>query len=205
MSKNNQIWLQTFEKNASSRKFPFVKMSQMESTSFDYSWDDKDIYMTLGHRVRTTNCQCLKSLFAGKAPGKKAQDLHLPCSCERKVRFSIRNSRSQGKFPFSHFSISSSQHIWQKFSTNKTNIDSIRLRLLTINFDVVEDEPRRRRAYLDKRRRKLKSLIRAGNSFISINFTWHSYVPSSIFSAASILSRQLFGYWKSTEYRGSPE
>lgn len=35
--------------------------------------------------------------------------------------------------------------------------------------------------------------------------TWHSYVASSIFCAVAIFSRQLFGYWKSTEYLGSPE
>lgn len=87
-----------------------------------------------------------------------------------------------------------------------TNINS----LLTIDSHVVVDEPWRRRAYLNFNNESRKKRSMSKQQFFSLPYrliphTWHSYVASSIFCADSIFRRQLFGYWKSTEYLGSPE
>lgn len=85
------------------------------------------------------------------------------------------------------------------------------IRFLTINFDIVEDKPWRRCTYLDTKRTEIEKFDTFSFFVYTVECrlwstrTWHSYVPSSILSAESILSRQLFGYWKSTEYRQSPE
>lgn len=85
---------------------------------------------------------------------------------------------------------------------------------LTVNPNIVMNEPGRRRAYLSAGERKSWILIgcrvlcgRLENETRQQAdcLTWHSYVASSIFCAVAIFSRQLFGYWKSTEYLGSPE
>lgn len=82
--------------------------------------------------------------------------------------------------------------------------------LLTINFHVIIDESWWRRAYLNFNEKFIHSFMLLSINFIQLQLslfclTWHSYVASSIFCADSIFRRQLFGYWKSTEYLESPE
>lgn len=84
---------------------------------------------------------------------------------------------------------------------------------LTVHSNVIMNEPWRRRAYLSLARKQTSWILiwrhpicyRCYGQQLESHLTWHSYVASSIFWACAIFSRQLFGYWKSTEYLGSPE